>query len=160
MERHPGMEDETWDLAVKVAEAIRGAPVHPKAVEKSSKVLKVDDGLGLVFGWAIVCAEEGQPYFDTQDDHIPEEAMLKAASDFMENSRVLGDMHQKAEGGQVLFAFPMTDEIAKAYGLTTKTTGLMIAVKPATAETLEKYRSGEYTGFSIGGRRVVDEDAD
>jgi len=158
MERHPGMEDETWDLAVKVAEALRGAPVNAKPVEKGSKVLKVDDALGLVFGWAIVCTEDGQPYFDTQDDHIPESSMLKAAADFMEHSRVLGDMHQKAEGGSVVFAFPMTGEVAKAYGLETKTTGLMIAVKPATSEILEKYRSGEYSGFSIGGRRILDED--
>jgi hypothetical protein len=58
-----------------------------------------------------------------------------------------------------LFAFPLTEDIAKAFGLETKTTGLMIAVKPHDKETLEKFRNKEYTGFSIGGYRIADEDA-
>lgn len=157
MERHPLMDDDAGEIAAaRAARKARQGTPH----ELQAKVLKVDDGLGMVLGWAIVCSEDGVPYFDTQDDHIPEASMLKAAADFMENSRVLGDMHQRAEGGQVLFAFPMTEEIAKAYGFTVKTTGLMIGVKPANKETLEKYRSGEYTGFSIGGRRLLDEDAE
>lgn len=122
-------------------------------------VLKVDDALGVVFGWAMVCTEDGEDYYDSQDDHIPEAAMLKAATDFMGSSRVLGDMHQKAEGGTVLFAFPLTADVAKSFGIECKTTGLMIGVKPANEATLEKFRSGEYTGFSIGGRRIKDEDA-
>jgi hypothetical protein len=156
MERHPGMDNEDNPIiaAAKAAAAAR------KPFEVEARILKVDDSLGLVFGWAIVCTEKGEAYFDTQDDHIPEESMLKAAADFMEHSRVLGDMHATAEGGSVVFAFPMTAEIAKAYGLTTETTGLMIAVRPANAETLEKYKSGEYTGFSIGGIRITDEDAE
>jgi hypothetical protein len=177
MERHPGMDNEN-DPHGKVADLIKrsgvgvsspviGQPVQGVAMSKSSRVLGVvektlEDGesLGLVFGWAIVCTEKGEAYFDTQDDHIPEESMLKAAADFMEHSRVLGDMHATAEGGSVVFAFPMTAEIAKAYGLTTETTGLMIAVRPATAEVLAKFKSGEYTGFSIGGIRIDDEDAE
>ncbi len=122
------------------------------------EVIKVDEALGIVFGWAIISKEGGKDYFDTQGDHIPEAAMLKAAADFMTNSRVLGDMHKEAEGGTVLFAFPLTGDTAKAFGLTTTKTGLMIGVKPANAETLAKFKSGEYTGFSIGGRRVRDEE--
>lgn len=145
-----------WAAAVlKAADAV----AEGEATEKRVEVLKVDESLGLVFGWAIVSTISGEPYFDVQGDHIPEAAMLKAAADFMSNSRVLGDMHEKVEGGNVLFAFPMTAEIAKAFGLTTKQTGLMIGVKPADPETLAKFKSGEYTGFSIGGRRVKDEDA-
>lgn len=123
----------------------------------TAKVLKVDEELGIVFGWAIICKENGTEYFDTQDDHIPESSMLKAAADFMAHSRVLGDMHQKNEGGAVVFCFPMTEDIALAFGMVTKVTGLMIGVKPQNAETLAKFKSGEYTGFSIGGRRLADE---
>jgi hypothetical protein len=142
---------------------IKAGRIHPTAegerAEKVVNVLKVDDTLGLVFGWAIVSTEDGEPYFDTQGDWIPEESMMKAAADFMGNSRVLGDMHQTAEGGAVVFAFPLTAEVAKAFGIVTKTTGLMIGVKPANAETLAKFKSGEYSGFSIGGRRILDEAA-
>jgi len=129
-------------------------------VAKRVDVLKVDESLGIVFGWAIVSKVNGVDYFDVQGDNITEAAMLKAAADFMLNSRVLGDMHEKAEGGSVLFAFPLTTDVAKAFGITTKQTGLMIGVKPANAETLAKFVSGEYTGFSIGGRRGKDEDVD
>jgi hypothetical protein len=159
MERHPGMEQED-SAVVQAAKAASAAVRKGEHHEMHAKVLKVDDALGLVFGWAIVCKEDGEDYFDTQGDHIPEQSMLKAGADFMEHSRLLGDMHRTAEGGQVVFCFPMTEDVAKAYGLVTKTTGLMIAVKPANPATLEKYRSGEYTGFSIGGRRLIDEDAD
>lgn len=122
-----------------------------------AKVLKVDDGLGLVFGWAIVCKEAGADYYDTQGDHIPEDSMMAAATDFMLHSRVAKDMHQGDEIGPIVFCWPMTGDIAKAMGVQTGTTGLMIAMKPP-ADILAKFRNGDYTGFSIGGRRVVDEE--
>jgi hypothetical protein len=127
-----------------------------------AQVFKVDEALGLVFGWAIVSKENGENYFDLQGDHIPEDAMLKAATDFMQNSRMAGDMHERAEGepvesGTVVFAFPLTTDIAKAMGIETKKTGLMIAMRP-DPDVLGKFKSGEYTGFSIGGNRGVDEE--
>jgi len=129
--------------------------------EKASiaTVLKVDDGLGLVFGWAIVCKKGGVEYFDTQGDHIPEDSMLSAATDFMVNARVAKDMHAGDEIGPIVFAWPMTEDIAKAMSIETGTTGLMIAMQPPPA-ILQKFRSGEYTGFSIGGRRVEDEEVE
>lgn len=115
------------------------------------RVVKVDDALGLVMGFAIVCKEGGEPYFDTQGDHITEEAMLEAAVDFMSNARVAKEMHSGGDKGVVVFAWPMTSEIAKAFGLVVEKTGLMIAMKPDDEEILRKFRDGEYTGFSIGG---------
>lgn len=122
-------------------------------------VLKVDAELGLVMGFAIVCTEEGAPYFDVQGDHIPDDSMLKAAADFMVNSRVAKEMHAGDQAGTVVFAWPLTADIAKAMGIETKRTGLMIAMKPASKEMLGKFADGTYTGFSIGGRRIVDEEA-
>ena len=125
--------------------------------------VKVDEGLGLVFGFAVVCMEKGQPYVDLQKDHIPEDAMLEASLDFMRNSRMSGDMHARDEAGQpirdgeVAFAFPLTTEIAKSMGIETERTGLMVAIKPSAA-VLAKFVSGEYTGFSIGGSYVENEE--
>ena len=124
----------------------------------NSKIIKVDKKLGLVMGWAIVSKIEGKEYFDLQGDHIPEDSMLEASLKFMKGARILGDMHEKAEGGTVVFAWPMTGEIAKSFGIKTDTTGLMIAIKPESKEMLAKFESGEYTGFSIGGKRVEDEE--
>ena len=122
-------------------------------------VAKVDDSLGIVFGYAIICTEDGEPYFDTQNDYITEESMLKCAADFMQNSRVAGDMHKSAEDhGNIVFAFPLTAEIAKSLEIETKTTGLLIAMKP-DADGLAKFKSGERTGFSIGGEVLESEDA-
>lgn len=129
---------------------------------KTCEVMKTDDSLGLVFGLAVVCLEDGKPYFDSYGDHVPEDVMLKHAADFMANSRVSTDMHARADGapvpdGTVVFAFPLTTEIAKALGIETlKRSGLLIGMKPSP-EVFAKFKSGEYTGFSLGGFRGVDE---
>lgn len=122
-----------------------------RAKRTDVKVVKVDDSLGLVMGYAIICKEGGEPYFDTQGDHITEEAMLEAAVDFMANARVAKEMHEGDQKGTVIFAWPMTEEIAKAFGLQVEKTGLMIAMRPDSDEMLKKFRDGDYTGFSIGG---------
>lgn len=134
-------------------------PDSENAAKSFASVCKVDECLGLVFGWAIVCKVDGQEYFDTQGDYIPEDSMMKAAADFMENSRMAKDMHQGEAIGPIVFAFPMTEDVAKALGIETKKTGLLIAMKPP-ADILEKFKSNEYTGFSVGGYRITDEDVD
>ena len=124
--------------------------------QASAEVIKVDSSLGLVFGWAIVCKDGGKDYIDVQNDHIPESAMLVAGADFMKNSRRGGEMHQRLDAGDILFAFPMTTEIAKAFNFDTHgKTGLIIGAKP-DATQLAKFVSGELTGFSIGGIREED----
>jgi Putative phage serine protease XkdF len=129
-----------------------------KRFDIGAEILKVDESLGLVLGWAIVSKKDGEDYFDLQGDHIPEDAMLRAAVDFMQHSRMAKEMHEGDSRGSILFAFPLTTDIAKAFGVETKTTGLLIAMKPDSDETLQKFRDGTYTGFSIGGYRLQDED--
>jgi len=127
---------------------------------QANEIIKVDSDLGLVLGFAIVCKVDGEEYFDVQGDHIPEDAMLKASTDFMIHSRVGKEMHTGEQTGNVVFAFPLTEDIANAFGIVTKKTGLMIAMRPDSDATLEKFKSGEYTGFSIGGVRLKDEVVD
>ena len=121
-----------------------------------AKVAKVDASLGLVFGHAIVCLEKGEPYFDVQGDHIPESVMMKEATDFMMESRVAKEMHEGEQNGVIVFAWPMTTEVAKAFDIKIEKTGLLIAMKPANNEILEKFNNGTFTGFSIGGFRIED----
>ncbi len=128
--------------------------------QSSTQIAKVNDELGLVFGYAVVCKEldltkaEGDrvmvEHYDTQGHHIPEEVMLKAATDFALNSRASKDMHQGDSIQTAVFNFPMTEEIAKALDIRIEKSGWLIALKP-TPEVFAKYKSGEYTGFSIGG---------
>lgn len=117
------------------------------------KVSGVDQGLGLVFGWGIICNEAGRPYYDVQKNHIPEDAMVIATTDFMKNSRAAGDMHRRMDAGSVVHSFPLTADIAKAMGVASDKTGWMVALAPDPA-MLRKFASGEYTGFSIGGEHL------
>lgn len=123
-------------------------------IDPKVQLAKVDAELGIVFGFAIVCKIDGEDYYDLQGDHIPESAMLEATADFMKSERVMLDMHDGESKGQVVFAFPLTTDIAKALGIETKTTGLIIGMKPDDSEILGKFASGEYSGFSIGGSYI------
>lgn len=130
-----------------------------------AQVIKVHKRLGLVVGYAIVSKINGEEYFDHHGDHIPEDSMLKASVDFMKNYRISGDMHQRNEDGtakrdgEVVFAFPMTEDIAKSLDIEVKKTGLLVGIMPSVA-VLDKFESGEYKGFSIGGRRIIDEEVE
>jgi hypothetical protein len=136
----------------------------PKEVTftKSIPVAKVHRGLGIVFGWAIACTVNGEPYIDLQKHHIPDEEMLSGSAVFMETLRTGGEMHRKdpetkevVKRGTVIFAFPLTTEIAKAMGVQSRITGLMVGWKPdedCREEILSKVESGEYAAFSIGGK--------
>lgn len=115
-----------------------------------AEVAKVDEALGLVFGWAIVCTEKGEDHIDLQHDHIPEGVMVEAATDFMENARVAKEMHSGEQVGVIVHSFPLTDDIAKAMGIQTEKTGWMVAMKP-NPDVLQKFKDRNYTGFSIGG---------
>lgn len=143
------------------SDALKSAPSE----DAGFRIAKIDESLGLVFGWAIVCKHNGQDYYDLNVDyagqyagervpeHIPEGVMMKAAAEFMETARPGNEMHSGPDRGTYAFAFPLTTEIAKAMGIVTEKTGLMVAYKPPP-EVFAKFKSGEYKGFSIEGKRL------
>lgn len=117
-------------------------------------VAKVSDELGIVFGFALVSKLNGEDYFDSQGDHISEDVMMKAAVDYVESGAAAKEMHVGEVVGKVVFAWPMTSELAKSMGIYTNQTGLMIGMRPDKPDMLKKFKDGTYTGFSIGGRGV------
>ena len=133
-----------------------------------ARIVKIDESLDLVFGWAIVCKVNGEEYYDLNVDragehagervpeHIPEDAMLKGAFGLMEVGAPGNEMHAGPDAGHYPFVFPMTSDIAKAMGIETEKTGLMVAYKPPAA-VLAKFVDGTYTGFSIEGSRLKSE---
>ncbi len=137
-----------------------------KAVEKNeftvtTDVCKVDDELGLVFGFAMVCKIAGEDHFDLQGHHIPEDTMLKVLTKFMSSGNAEAkEMHTGDKVGDFIFAFPMTTEIAKSLNIQVEQTGALVAVKPNNDSTLQKFKSGELKGFSIGGILPVFEDVE
>ena len=158
----------TYDQALRDA-AEQGIPFDATLIGKATmtniqkdfQIAKVNEELGLVFGYAIVCQDNGEDYYDLQGDHIPEDAMLKAWLGYMEKSGlgVAGDMHKSVEQrGTVVGAFPLTSDIAKSLGITPAKTGMIIAMKP-DKDVFDKFKSGERTGFSIGGKVINPEAA-
>lgn len=120
-----------------------------KNFAKRATFLKYDADLGVVFGYAIVCTEDGEPYYDLQGDHIPEATMLNAATEFAKEPTIKM-MHKGEAVGELSFMFPLTEEIAKAFDIETDKTGLLVGVRPEP-DVLEKMQSGELSGFSVGG---------
>ena len=47
----------------------------------TGELIKVDESLGLVLGYAMVCTENGEPYYDLQGDYI-QAFILSAALTF------------------------------------------------------------------------------
>lgn len=121
-------------------------------VTATAKLAKLNEELGLAFFWAFTSTNpDGTEHFDLQGDTVDQD-FIKAAMDFMlDGGGAVDEMHDGVSTeGRVVFAFPMTPDIAKAFGVVTKQSGLMIAIKP-TAEQLEKLKDGTYTGVSIAG---------
>ena len=120
-------------------------------------VAKVENRHGIVIGKAIVCTEYDEPYFDSQDDWIPEASMFDAVVDFAASAREAREQHARKNAGTVPLLFPLTKDISSELDIQADWTGLAIGMKP-DAEMLAKFESGELTGFSIGGKRLEDEE--
>lgn len=120
-------------------------------VKATFKVAKTDDALGLVFGWAFASSLDGgaTPHTDLQWDQVDDD-FLKAAMEFIEGGGATDVMHDGAQDGRVVFAFPLLPDICKALGIASKTLGLAVAIKPS-AETFKRFQSGELAAFSIAG---------
>ncbi len=115
------------------------------------RVAKVDEGLSTVFGWGLVTSRDGKPYIDLQGDSIGDDVMVKAVSAFNESDRTAKLMHVGGGIGRVTHSFALTEEIAKAMGLQTRQYGWMVGVKIDDPAILQKFKTGELTGFSIAG---------
>lgn len=136
------------------------------------RIIKVNDGLkldtehGIVVGWAIVSTVDGEPYYDLNIDpdgvhkgkrvpeNITEDAVIKALVEAANAGIMAGnEEHSGPDTGHYIGLFAMTGDIAKALDITTKKTGLLVQYKPEP-DVLAKFKSGEYTGFSIEGARI------
>jgi hypothetical protein len=115
------------------------------------RVAKVDARVGMIVGYGAVCKEAGEDYYDLHDEHLPEDEMVQATVKFMEGARSAKIMHAGEDVGRVVCAFPLDTATAAALELTAKRTGVLIAWKPNDRSILQKFESGEWTGFSFGG---------
>jgi len=106
----------------------------------------------IVWGWASVVTDKGVPVVDSHGDVISPQTMMKSATEFMHSMRVTKEMHSGGKIGEFIHSFPLTAEIAKAFGITCEKEGWIVACKVHDDKTWAKVKSGELRAFSIGGR--------
>ena len=121
------------------------------------KILKTDDEQRMVFGWASVVTENGEPVVDRQGDVIEAETLVKAVNEFMEHVRVGKAMHVGEQVGVVVHSLPITKEIGEALGIQSDREGWVVAYKVFDDDIWAMVKSGELAAFSIGGRAQKEE---
>lgn len=120
-------------------------------VHAVAKFAGADEELGLAWFWAFTSTEKsGAPHYDHHGDQVAADTeMVRAVLDYMKRGGAVDEMHDyESTEGRVVFAMPVTDEVAKLAGISQ--TGLLVTIK-CTAEQIAKLKDGTYTGVSIAG---------
>jgi len=121
------------------------------------KILKTDDEQRMVYGWASVVTEKGEPVIDRQGDVIEPDTLVKAVNNFMEHVRIGKAMHTGDQVGVVVHSMPITKEIGDALGIHSDREGWIVAYKVYDDNVWNMVKSGELAAFSIGGRAVKED---
>lgn len=161
---------DTAEVAYKDLEPVSDAlKTAPQVDLKWTHIAKaIDEGEGIVYGWAVVSKVNGVDYYDLNIDHdgqhaghrvpenVPEATLAKCALGFVDCGAPGNEMHEGPDKGDFPFVMPMTTELFKGLFGSDQTppkTGLIVGYRPP-ADVLTKFRSGEYSGFSIEGARL------
>ena len=115
-------------------------------------IIKVDDEKQIVWGWASVTTYKGEPVVDHHGDVIETSTIVDAADEFMMYNRTAKAMHQGKGIGVILHSFPYTHALGKALGVESEMEGWIIAMKVLDEDHWARVKSGEFRGFSFGGR--------
>jgi len=146
----PEVYDDRLELLRIVVEAIIGKNME-------GKILKFEEEQRMVWGWASVVTEKGEPVVDRQGDVISPEVMTKAVNEFMEHVRVGKAMHNGEQVGTVVHSLPVTKEIGEALGIHSDREGWIVGYKVYDDQVWNMVKSGELAAFSIGGRATKEE---
>lgn len=149
-------ESVTEDQMVTALRAVV-AEIMNKKEPIEGKILKVDDEQHIIYGWASVVTENGEPVVDRQGDVIKSDTLVKAVNEFMEHVRVGKTMHEGEETGKVIHSLPVTKEICDALGIQSTREGWIVAYKVYDQEVWKRVKSGELAAFSIGGRATKED---
>lgn len=124
----------------------------------SVPISKVNDELRTVYGWASINTEKGALVTDHQDDQVEDAEIVKAAHDFMTNSRTGGLLHARTDegdahrGGDIVESLVMTPDVQKALGIDLGKTGWFIGYRVDDPDAWALVKSGALKAFSIGGK--------
>ncbi len=116
-----------------------------------------DEEQRMVYGWASVVTEKGEPVVDRQGDVIKPDTLVSAVNKFMEHVRVGKEMHKGEQIGAVIHSMPITKEIGDSLGIQSDREGWIVAFKVYNDDVWAKVKSGELAAFSIGGRATKED---
>lgn len=129
------------------------------------RIVKIDETLGLLIGFANASSVGGEGYTDLQGDVTSEDELVKVCLEYAEAGAPVDEMHdeQQVDGAKTVFLFPLTADLAKSLDLgDVNKTGILFGVK-VPPNVIERARKGEINGFSIGGmgtREPLEKSAD
>ena len=130
---------------------------HEMIKNIEGKILKTDEEQRMVYGWASVVTEKGEPVVDRQGDVIKPDTLVNAVNKFMEHVRVGKEMHKGEQIGAVIHSMPITKEIGDSLGIQSDREGWIVAFKVYNDDVWAKVKSGELAAFSIGGRATKED---
>jgi len=123
----------------------------------SAEISKVDVDRRLVYGWASVIEEKGEPVTDSHDDQISLDELQAAAHDFIDNARVGKLMHRGRQVARIVESVVFSTDVQKALGIDLEKVGWFIAMKIEDEDVWKQVKAGELKAFSIGGLAAREE---
>tara|TARA_R110002020_G_scaffold148803_3_gene324876 strand:+ start:1055 stop:1474 length:420 start_codon:yes stop_codon:yes gene_type:complete len=121
-------------------------------MQTAGKITKMDEEQRMIYGYASICTKGEEYIVDRQGDIIAPEVMEKAATEFMLGARNGLTMHKGEPTTTIVHSMPLTKSIKESLGIESDNEGWAIAVKVHCDDTWDAAKSGQFTGFSIGGR--------
>jgi hypothetical protein len=121
---------------------------------------------GLAWGWASIIEKDGKTVTDCQGDQIETDELVKAAHDFVLNSRTGGHMHLYKSAGagkapikvaDVVESMVFTTELQKALGVDLGKVGWLLGYQIHDPAVRADVASGKLKSLSIGGSGVREE---
>ena len=134
-----------------------GSTVGSMTKDITGQILKTDEEQRMVYGWASVVTEKGEPVVDRQGDVIKPDTLVSAVNKFMEHVRVGKEMHKGEQIGAVIHSMPITKEIGDSLGIQSDREGWIVAFKVYSDDVWAKVKSGELAAFSIGGKATKED---
>lgn len=125
--------------------------------EITANITKMDDEKRVVYGWASVVEKNGEPVTDRHGDIIDVAELVDAAHEYMLEYREAHEMHKGEMLGETVESIIFTDDVQKALGIDLGQVGWFIGQKIYDDGLWEKYKKGEITAFSIGGRAIKED---
>jgi hypothetical protein len=122
-----------------------------KFLQPATPVLKFDEDQHMVWGWASVAVEKGEPVHDLQDDLIDIAELQKAAHEFVVHERVSKEQHTGPQVGTVVDSIVFTKEVQQALGINLGREGWYVGVKVDDPRVWARVKKGELAMFSVGG---------